>query len=145
MIDDAPQAQATENPAAVSPALPDATILHKADALMGRHRSFVPHTPTATPSIHEDNDIPLLTEIVAAPAVGAMPAVDARATVLVDVGSLQDELEQLMDTWLANTLPAVLAEVQTRLQADLDQHARSQLLPQLHALIAARLGKFPSL
>ncbi|GAB1392416.1 hypothetical protein MASR1M60_05790 [Rhodocyclaceae bacterium] len=115
----------------------DENVLLQADALMRRHRSFVAQAPehsTAGPLLNlaDDNDIPLLTEIVTAPDELAPPSIEA---VLEE---LHREIEQTISHWLIDTLPAAIANASQHILTEVDAKARLTLLPQVQALIDAR-------
>ncbi len=115
----------------------DEDVLLQADALMRRHRSFVAQSPQsgeARPlqNFADDNEIPLLTEIVATPDTLAPPSID---TVLDD---LQREIEQTISNWLIDTLPAAIANASQHILTEVGAKARLSLLPQVQSLIDSR-------
>ncbi|HEX8987764.1 MAG TPA: hypothetical protein VF816_07375 [Rhodocyclaceae bacterium] len=116
-------------------------LLHKADALMRRHRVFVAgandaaFADAAAPADGADDDVPVLTEIVAAEAVPA-----AGRTRAVDVAALRAALAAELETWLDAELPThvqrVLDGVTDQLILQLSDKARTELLPRLQSLLA---------
>jgi len=109
-------------------------VLSQADALMRRHRSFIAQAPgsegipAASPPAEEE-DIPLLTDIVAARDPGAPPSLDA----LLD--QLRGDIEVALSGWLIDALPAAVANASQHILNELDAKARHALLPQIQALI----------
>lgn len=105
-------------------------LLDQADALMHRHRSFVARPPghEAVTAAAETEEIPLLTEIVAAEEL-APPSVDA----LLD--SLRQELDNALSAWLVDVLPAAVANASQQILAELDAKTRSTLLPHLAEIV----------
>ena len=115
----------------------DEDVLLQADALMRRHRSFVAQVPSSgeagpLQNFADDSDIPLLTEIVAAPDDLALPSIDQ---VLDD---LRQEIERTISNWLIDTLPAAIANASQHILTEVDAKARLTLLPQVQALIDSR-------
>lgn len=115
----------------------DEDVLLQADALMRRHRSFVAQAPQsgdASPlqNFADDSDIPLLTEIVAAPDTPIIPTIDE---VLDD---LHREIEKTLSDWLIDALPSAVANASQHILTELDAKARLTLLPQVQALIDSR-------
>jgi hypothetical protein len=114
-------------------------VLGQADALMRRHRSFVARPAEevvscpASDSFAEAPDIPLLTEVVDAQAVTSpdLPAV---------LDALHGEIDAALESWLADNLPASVAQASQQILAELDARARQSLLPRLQALIDAHRG-----
>ena len=88
----------------------DKDILGKADALLRRHAGT---SPAADPA-----DVPLLTDLVEAPAPAAPPADPAEREVF----------------------DCVIAEVEKRLTAELERRVARQLAPQIHAAITSAVG-----
>lgn len=101
---------------------------------MRRHRSFVarPEGETSAPQPEqappEDAGIPLLTDIVAGDTARS-PTVDAV------LGALRDEIDSAAATWLADALPAAVANASQQILDELDFQARHALLPRLQAII----------
>lgn len=115
----------------------DDDVLLQADALMRRHRSFVAQTPQSgevapLQSLTDDNDIPLLTEIVTAPDTPTIPTING---VLDD---LHREIEKTLSDWLIDALPSAVANASQHILTELDAKARLTLLPQVQALIDSR-------
>jgi hypothetical protein len=121
-------------------------LLRKADALLQRHRL-----------LEEDDDLPLVTEIVTPaprkpPSVPVPPATSVPGS-LPQGASGVDHAERLVDidtaiqrsieAWLAAELPTMiereLMAAADRLQAEMVAHARATLLPRLSEEIASRL------
>lgn len=119
----------------------DDDVIHQADALMRRHRSFIaqaPHDPTASPatSAAEEAEIPLLTEIVTTPDdidTAAVPSSDTLLDALLD--DLHQHIEATLSAWLIDALPAAVANASQHILTELDVKARHALLPQIKALI----------
>lgn len=82
-------------------------------------------------------DLPLLTDIVAAPVIAPVGANAAAPTAVADVEALRQELSR----WLAEELPAAVLQVTDgiadQLVRELTDRAEQQLLPRL----LARLDK----
>lgn len=106
----------------------DENLLGQADALIRRHRSFVARggassTETLpaqvdTPEVAE-TEIPLLTEVVAAAQPAQLTA------------SMRAALENELDGWIDEILPAVVANASQGLLAELETQTRHTLLPHL--------------
>lgn len=117
---------------------PDGDVIDQADALMRRYRSFVarPATqPLTTEGNRDDGDeeeIPLLTEIVTDEALGPgdIPA-------LLD--AIRDELDAALSAWLVEVLPAAVANASQQILAELDGKTRSTLLPRLREIVEVHL------
>jgi len=116
----------------------DEDVLFQADALMRRHRSFVaqaPQSPGATvplQSFADDNDIPLLTEIVTAPQTPTLPTMNEM------LDELHREIDKTLSAWLIDALPSAVADASQHVLTELDAKARLTLLQQVQALIDAR-------
>lgn len=130
-------------------------LLQKADALLLRRRGIEP------PGI-EDDDLPLVTEIVpaervpptaavptqqsGAPAAPAAPAIDpvALAEQLIDVDSA---VCREVEAWLTRELPQILSReleaLGERIHAEALAQLRATLLPSLSEKIASRLTQGP--
>jgi len=111
----------------------DNDVITQADALMRRHRSFVARVIEATndetasaamDSVENDTDIPVLTEVVDAPAT-TPPDIE---TVLA---ALRADVEIELSAWLVEVLPAAVANASQNILAELDAKARHTLLPHL--------------
>lgn len=114
-------------------------VIGKADALMRRHRVFVAGGPRPP----ADEDVPILTEVVddgAAEPTAPAGQEDQLRERVANLRALQDEAVVLaMEAWLAERLPAVVAEaieslsdqVATRLEAEV----RDNLLNHLRAAL----------
>lgn len=117
-------------------------VLDQADALMRRHRSFVARAAGAaavTPPADvapDDAGIPVLTEVV--PAAAEAPAPQNVAAML---DALRDEVDSAAASWLAEALPAAVANAGQQILAELDLQARDALLPRLHEIIARHRDK----
>lgn len=109
-------------------------VFGQADALMRRHRSFVARpageTPTAPPepAPPEDAGIPVLTDIV------AEEAYSSRSVVSI-LDALCEEIDSAAAAWLADALPAAVANASQQILDELDFQARHALLPRLQAII----------
>lgn len=88
----------------------DKDILGKADALLRRHAGT---SPAADPA-----DVPLLTDLIEAPAPATPPA---------------DAVER-------EVFDRVIAAVEKRLTAELERRVARQLVPQIHAAITSAVG-----
>ena len=114
--------------------MPSDTVIDQADALMQRHRSFVPHD-AAVPSTSAEAvpDIPVLTEVVADDSTSPLQLEIAVA------------LEAELSYWLARALPEQLerlqAEYSALLRARLEAELRAELLPRLEAAIADAIAR----
>ena len=91
----------------------DKDVLGKADGLMRRHAISAPATGSDT------GGVPILTELVDAPAFVGDPA--------------SEELAR-------EVFNRVMAEVEGRLAADLENRLAQHLVPQVHAAVASALG-----
>lgn len=85
-------------------------ILGKADALLRRHSGA---SPAAEPA-----DVPLLTDLIEAPARTTPPS---------------DPVER-------EVFDRVIAEVEKRLTTELERRVARQLVPQIHAAITSAIG-----
>lgn len=107
----------------------DDDLISEADALIRRYRSFVarpaPPPPPPEPAPHDDDAIPLLTEVVPEPAT--VPLQDPAAW----LAPLQGELETALSAWLDEALPAALADAAPQIFATLEAGVRQTLLPHL--------------
>lgn len=109
----------------------DDDLISEADALIRRYRSFVARPaspPPPEPASHDDEAIPLLTEVVPATAIAPL---DADAW----LAPLQGKLETALSAWLDDALPAALADAAPQIFAALEAGARQTLLPQLLATL----------
>ncbi len=115
-------------------------VLSKADALMGRYRSFVAQHPQGEPVPDLEEDVPLLTEVVDESEL--MPQTPAA---LPD--ALQAEIEAELSAWLIEALPVAVTNASQHIIAELDAKATNDLLPRLRALIDDRCRRLdaPSL
>lgn len=89
----------------------DKDVLGKADALLRRH--------AGAPPAAESSDVPLLTDLVEAPAPAAPPT---------------DPVER-------EVFDRVIVEVEKRLTAELERRVARQLAPQIHAAITSAVGE----
>lgn len=129
-------------------------LLHKADALLRRHR--VPHA--AEPDVEvplDDEDLPILTEVVTElkapeppPAEPEPPAVDhtgpAADTLFAEqLIELDTDIQREVEAWFSNELPQLLSRELDRLSERLREealaHLRSTLLPALSERISQSL------
>lgn len=129
-------------------------VLEQADQLMRRHRSFVAEgagspPPPAPQAPAEDEDIPLLTEVVslekqalgAAPAETALPAVAPAApteAAPVDTSALASELEAWLDLELPGHVMHAMDGITDQVILQVALRARSELLPRLLAALEKR-------
>jgi len=116
-------------------------VMQRADALMRRHRVFVAGAADKTePEAGSgDEDIPLLTEVVAAgDHVSDLPANIAS----LDPAELRSALAFEMEAWLDQELPQhvmrVLDGITDQLIIQLSLKARADLLPRLQNILATR-------
>lgn len=89
----------------------DKDILGKADALLRRHAGMA--APADAP------DVPLLTDLVDAPAAAAPPP----------------------DTVEREVFDRVIAEVEKRITTELERRVARSLVPQIHAAITGAVGE----
>jgi hypothetical protein len=127
-------------------------VIDKADALMRRHRAFVASeavaaavSPEPTFSAeHEAEDLPVLTEVVAATDAAAAVS-DIEAMLLERIGAAlprqRELLRRELAVWLDEQLPQivmrVLDGVTDQLVAQINTQARVTLLPRLQAALEA--------
>lgn len=118
----------------------DEDVVMDSDSQERRFRSFVARPkqpapePVEAPTIADDEEIPLLTEIVNAEALAS-----AQVDAILDV--LRKELESGVSDWLVEVLPAAVANASQQILDELDSKARNTLLPRLQTLIEAQRGK----
>ncbi len=118
-------------------------VLQKADALM-RRRSFVAGanqqvaavpTPEPQPAPQADDDVPLLTEVVAPEDVPPPPLPG------IDMAALRETIAAEMEAWLDRELPAqvqrVLDGLTDRLIIELSAAARADLTPRVLEILSA--------
>jgi hypothetical protein len=120
----------------------DANLVSRADLLMQRRRNFVA-TPTTAPvapsnvaastDVTENDDIPVLTEVLSAE--------HASTTITAPVGAtslplLSAELRQAIEQHLDRELPGLLAASVGRLEADL----RRSMLAAMDAALKELIG-----
>lgn len=100
-----------------------------------RFRSFVARVPqpadaaATTQTSAQSVELPVLTEVVAAP-LEPPPLAPAA---LFD--HLHSELSSALSAWLAEALPAAVAQASQQILDVLDHQARQTLLPQLEAIL----------
>ncbi|WP_018990455.1 hypothetical protein [Aromatoleum toluclasticum] len=128
-------------------------LLGKADALLKRHRSPEPQPPAPEEEISlEDEDIPVLTEVVAQedlPAGLASPrppqAKRSASELAEQLISLDTEVSRAVEAWFHAELPQIVARELDRLGASIREkalaHLRASLLPELSAHISRHLEK----
>lgn len=129
-------------------------ILQKADTLMRRHRVFVAGGEPLPPAEGSGpiEDIPVLTEVVEAPAtslaipVGLDPEavedfVNERLAALLP--ARREMLTRELEGWLDEQLPQIVMRlfdgITDQLVAQVSRQARSALLPRLQAALEAKL------
>jgi hypothetical protein len=93
----------------------DKDVLGKADALLRRHSVAPPADGSQT------GGVPVLTELVDAPAPEAPPPVELSSPIAQDV------------------FTRVMAEVEGRLSADFERRFAQHLLPEVHAAVASAI------
>lgn len=112
-------------------------VLAQADALMSRHRIFVagaaaPVFPELTSPTALDEDIPVLTEVVADLDTPELPTPDSIENLLT---SQRQQLEQTIGQWMDQRLPEevlrVMDGISDQLIGTLVERMRAELLPQL--------------
>lgn len=116
-------------------------LLQKADALM-RRRTFVAgatevieEPPTQSPP---QEDVPVLTEIVAPDITHALPTTQEPSAQAADLRrALAFELEAWLDEELPQHVMRVLDGLTDQLIIQLSLKARSELLPRLQTVLAA--------
>lgn len=111
-------------------------ILDQADALMRRHRSFVarPSDAAQAGTVAEEDEVPLLTEVVDTSEVAAQDI----ATL---IAALRREMDEALSAWLVEVLPAAVANASQQILAELDAKARHTLLPRLQEILAGHAGE----
>lgn len=115
-------------------------VLGQADALMRRHRSFVARPAGETPAAQPeqappaDAGIPVLTDIVAEETYSSR-------SVSAILDALRDEIDSATTAWLADALPAAVANAGQQILAELDLQAHHALLPRLQAIITRHRDK----
>lgn len=137
-------------------------LLHKADALLRRHRSS---SPAPEPDVEvplDDEDLPILTEVVEdfAPAQPASPqpapaqppapvperseTEDAATLMAENLIELDTAIQREVEAWFTNELPQVLSReldrLSDRLREEALTHLRSTLLPALSERISRSLS-----
>jgi hypothetical protein len=128
-------------------------LLDKADALMRRHRVFVAGgaQPAAATPEPDEEDIPVLTEVVAGEAAAvdtASPPPDpdrvatlARELLFERLPVLRQALAEELAVWLDAELPHVIVNVldgvTDQLVARISAEAQAALLPKLQAALEA--------
>lgn len=117
----------------------DDDVVMDSDAQERRFRSFVARpqqslpTPIEEPAPAEDDEIPLLTEVVDAEVL-------ASAQVDTILNALRKDIENGVSDWLVDVLPAAVANASQQILDELDTKARNTLLPRLQALVEAHRG-----
>ena len=114
--------------------MPSDTVIDQADALMQRHRSFVPRDAVAPSTAAETvPDIPVLTEVVGDDSASPLQLEIAIA------------LEAELSNWLAVALPEQIerlqAEFNALLRTRLEAELRTELLPRLEIAIAEAIAR----
>jgi hypothetical protein len=134
--------------------MPDDDVLKLADALMGRHRSFVARTPEPASAVTDEMPAPASAPPAVLPQTSS--ASDAEIPLLTDiidcdpVVEADEQMRQLLDAtcqrWLAEALPARVDALKESLRAQLhsalQDEMRQSLLPSLIATLNQR-GKPP--
>lgn len=128
-------------------------LLGKADALLKRHRGAEPRLPEPEEEVSlEDEDIPVLTEVVAPedlPAglsVPRQPQPKRPASALAEqLISLDTEVSRAVEAWFHAELPQIVARELDKLGASIREqalaHLRATLLPTLSAHISHHLER----
>ena len=127
----------------------DDTLLDQADALMHRHRVFVAGASTAEESpestaerADEEDELPLLTDIVAAAAPGqAIAAAGDETGIERRLSECRDALVLELEKWLDEQLPQLVMRamdgITDHLVGQITLRARNELLPRLTAVLQA--------
>ncbi len=127
----------------------DDALLDQADALMHRHRVFVagaaaaggsPDSAAERPD--EEDDLPLLTDIVAAQVPDQAIAAAGDETGLEQrLGECRDALVLELEKWLDEQLPQLVTRamdgITDHLVGQIARRARNELLPRLTAVLQA--------
>jgi hypothetical protein len=119
-----------------SPAKDDGeAVIGRTDALLKKHRPRANPKFAGTPV--QNLDIPVLTEVVEAPAEDTAPAADElvqrlQAEVL---RNLQPQIETLLDARLAQTLASLLEQVRHGMEAELKVSLRATVRDAVAAAI----------
>ncbi len=104
-------------------------VITQVDALIGRHRS--PHTGT-------DDDLPVLTEVVATETISPHPPSDS-AVIPQQTAAIRLALARELEAWLDEKLPdavlRVLDGISDQLITKIAAQARLELLPKLKAAL----------
>jgi len=120
----------------------DDDVLQKADAFMRRHRVFVAGATTSAvqdeageePTVEDEADIPVLTEVVA----GEIASLGAP---FADPTAFQAAVAAELDAWLDEQLPVhvmrVMDGITDQMIGQLSEKARGELLPRLQARLEA--------
>ncbi len=117
----------------------DEDVIMDSDVQERRFRSFVARpqqsfvTPAEEPAPVEDEEIPLLTEVVDAEVLTS-------AQVNAALNALRKDIENGVSDWLVEVLPAAVANASQQILDELDSKARNTLLPRLQLLIEAHRG-----
>lgn len=114
-------------------------LLRKADALLSRGRGG---HPAASPSFNiEDDDLPLVTEIV--PIEGLPPEPEPDTQLMEQLIDLDTAIKREIETWLSREMPEIvereLSLLRERIRAEVMANMRVTLLPRLSDEIASRL------
>lgn len=126
-------------------------LLHKADALLRRHRL----TPVRADPEDDAADIPILTDVVedfdlAPPPPEPAPTLDPGTPVESDetielLVSLDTEITRELEAWFASEMPQLVSRefdrFSERLREEVMAHVRATLLPTLSERIAERLSR----
>ena len=128
-------------------------LLGKADALLKRHRVPEPQPPAPEEIVSlEDEDLPVLTEVVAPedlPAELASPRPPhpkrSASELAEQLISLDTEVSRAVEAWFNAELPQIVSRELDRLAANIREqalaHLRATLLPELSAHISRHLEK----
>lgn len=114
-------------------------LIHKADALIRRHRTFVaspadesPEQAPPTPTLASEDDIPVLTEVVDATIAHQRSAAGIVDSALTDQ---QQAIRAAIEHWVDEALPDAILHVldgfTDRLVAAVSERARRELLASL--------------
>lgn len=133
----------------------DDLLLDQADALMRRHRVFVAGAPaiadepaSETEWADEGDDLPLLTDIVAAeaPPAKAVAAAGIGANIGPDqrLAECRADLALALEQWLDEQLPQLVIRamdgITDHLVGQITRRTRDELLPRLDAILRPAKG-----
>ncbi|HUY03759.1 MAG TPA: hypothetical protein VMV33_10765 [Rhodocyclaceae bacterium] len=118
----------------------DDSLLDQADALMRRHRVYVAGAASTAPEpalVDESDDLPLLTDIVAAepPTETAGADIDLERRLAEHHAALVLELETWLDEQLPQLVIRAMDGITDHLVTQITRRAQEQLLPRLDVML----------